>query len=68
MQKDLGDLGRLIEMGEFAVLLGWLRENVHRHGRVYRAGELCRRVTGSPLDARPYLRYLEEKFAALYEL
>jgi carboxypeptidase Taq len=68
MQRDLGDLTRPIEAGELDALLQWLREKVHRHGRVYPAGELCRRVTGSSLDAGPYLRYLNEKFAALYEL
>jgi carboxypeptidase Taq len=31
--------------GQFGRLKGWLNEHVHRPGRSYRAGELCRRVT-----------------------
>ena len=68
MSRDLGDLDRLIEEGEFRTMLRWLRENVHSHGRVYPARELCRRVTGSPLDPAVYLGYLEKKFTPIYGL
>ncbi|MDQ3999954.1 MAG: hypothetical protein M3283_02875 [Actinomycetota bacterium] len=57
-----------IENGEFSLLLGWLRENVHRHGSRYYTDELVRRVTGRSLDTVPYLRYLEDKFGELYDL
>lgn len=56
------ELGR----GEFATLLGWLRENVHRHGGRYTPEELVRRATGSHLDTAPYLGYLRRKFTELY--
>lgn len=52
--------------GEFAPLLTWLRENIHQHGRRYRAGELCERVTGKPLSAEPLMNYLEGKLRPLY--
>lgn len=55
-----------MEHGEFGVLLGWLRENVHRHGKKYEPDDLIERATGRPLDVQPYLRYLGEKFGALY--
>jgi carboxypeptidase Taq len=57
-----------IERGEFGDLLGWLRENIHRHGRKYLPGELILRVTGSPLDAKPYLGYLQRKYSEIYGL
>jgi len=59
---------REIRAGKFATLLGWLRENVHRHGARYLPDELLQRATGSELDARPYLRYLTGKFGELYGL
>lgn len=62
------DLDTLIGAGTFAPILAWLRENIHRHGRVYPAGELCRRVTGEPLNPSHFLSYLETKFGALYGL
>jgi carboxypeptidase Taq len=57
-----------MERGEFGALLGWLRENVHRHGKKYETGDLISRATGRPPDPAPYLRYLETKFGELYGL
>ena len=61
-EADLGDLAEQFARGEFAPLREWLTERVYRHGRMYPPEELVRRVTGSGLDAKPYLAYLEEKF------
>ncbi len=52
--------------GEFGALLGWLRENIHRHGSRYEPDELIERATGRPCDTAPYLRYLKTKFGELY--
>jgi carboxypeptidase Taq len=41
-----------------------LRTELHRHGRKFEPQELVERVTGSPVSPEPYLRYLEEKYAA----
>lgn len=49
-------------------LLHWLRNAIHTFGRRYTTGELCQKVTGSPLDARFLVKYLEEKFAYIYNL
>jgi len=63
-----GTLSGQIERGEFAPLLGWLRENIHQWGRKYRPADLVQRVIGGPLDTAPYLRYLQTKFGEIYEL
>ena len=52
--------------GEFAPLLAWLREHVHRHGRKFTPPELLERVVGGPLDAGPYVNYLKRKLGELY--
>lgn len=52
--------------GQFAPLREWLTRNIHQHGQRYRAGELCRRATGSPLSPEPFLAYLNEKYGRLY--
>jgi carboxypeptidase Taq len=62
------EISEMIGRGEFGTLLGWLRENVYRHGRRYDPDELVERATGRPLDTTPYLRYLKDKFGELYEL
>ena len=62
------DLDQQMQRGEFVPLLGWLRENVHAHGRRFPATELSERVTGHPLGSTSLLRYLETKLRPLYNL
>ena len=68
--KADADLGGQIEAqvaaGDFAPLLGWLRENVHQHGRKYLPKDLVQRIVGGPLDPAPYLKYLKRKFGDVY--
>ena len=54
--------------GEFGTLLGWLRQNIHRHGSRYDPDELIERAVGRPLETVPYVRYLKDKFGGLYSL
>ncbi|HSZ56772.1 MAG TPA: carboxypeptidase M32, partial [Tepidisphaeraceae bacterium] len=58
---DIPGLDESFSRGDFAPLLGWLREKIHRHGKRFRAGELVRRVTGQDLSAEPLLRHLKRK-------
>lgn len=51
-----------IRKGEFSSLLGWLRENVHRHGRSRTPAEIVRKATGQELTLKPYLTYLRGKY------
>jgi carboxypeptidase Taq len=60
-RKALGDLDAQFARGEFAPLREWLRQNVHRHGRRFPPGELCRRATGSALSPQPFLAHLERR-------
>ena len=68
MARDLGDLDAIVRAGDFAPILGWLIEHVHRHGSRYSPQELLERATGAPLSAEPYLRYARAKYGALYRL
>lgn len=64
----LPDLDDQVRRGEFGPLLGWLRQNVHAHGRRYTAPELCQRATGRPLSPAPLLGYLRGKLRPVYGL
>lgn len=66
IKVELPDIEDQIRRGEFANLLGWLRKNVHAHGRKFEPADLIVRVTGKPLEARPYLTYLRSKFGTIY--
>ncbi|MFN7020267.1 MAG: carboxypeptidase M32 [Phycisphaerales bacterium] len=64
--QGIPDLKSGIARGDFAALKRWLNENIHAHGRCYRAGDLCRTLTGQSLSADPLLRHLEGKLRPLY--
>jgi len=66
LKKDVSDWSKQIEQGQFQPILDWLREKIHKHARVYPAGELCTQVTGEPLNPRYLLEYLEGKFGDIY--
>jgi carboxypeptidase Taq len=64
--EDLGRLDAGFERGDFKPLKNWLKEKIHSQGQRYRAGELLRVATGTPLSTLPFLDYLGKKFGALY--
>jgi carboxypeptidase Taq len=67
--QDIPDLPEQFARGEFGALLGWFKDNIHRHGRKYTANELVERVTGAKgIEAGPYLDYIKQKFSEIYEL
>ena len=63
LRGDLPELDAQLERGEFAPLRGWLRDNVHAHGRKLPPRELLSRVTGQELAVAPFLDYLRAKLA-----
>lgn len=67
-RRALGDLDGQIRQGHFADLLGWLRTHVHHPGRTRTADEILHATTGHGLDATSWLRYVRQKYGALYEL
>src|SRR5215210_4398021 len=58
---DVPEIEAHIARGELAPLRGWLRENLHRHGRKFPPRELLERVTGDTLRPEPFLDYLRAK-------
>ncbi len=66
IRKALPDIENQMARGEFGALLLWLQENIHAHGRRWRAKELCVRLTGRELSHAPMMRYLEAKLRPIY--
>lgn len=54
--------------GRFDTLHQWLKSNIYQHGSKFTAPELLQRATGQDLTIEPYLRYLRQKYSALYAL
>ncbi|MBI2008507.1 carboxypeptidase M32 [Candidatus Amesbacteria bacterium] len=57
-----------IDVYDLKKLRGWLREKIHRHGKVYTSKELVRMVTGEDLNPKYFLEYLENKFEKVYNV
>lgn len=66
MTRDISDWRKQIQQGRFGAVLDWLKENIHRHGKVYSAQELCTRISGEALNPRYLLDHLERKFGEIY--
>jgi carboxypeptidase Taq len=43
-----------------------LRTGVHAKGRYYTSEDLCRQITGEPLNAKHFLLYAGAKYGAIY--
>lgn len=66
MTSAIPDHPHQIETGAFAPTRDWLRDHMHRYGSTYTPKETIELAVGGPLDAGPYIAYLNEKVTALY--
>ncbi len=57
-----------IAAGDCSELLGWLRMNVHRHGRRYSASDLIKKATGENINENHFIDYIKEKYGNIYGL
>lgn len=57
-----------LDNGDVSSLLAWLRKNIHEPGKTFPPNELIQRVTGRPLTHEPFVRYVTEKYSAIYDL
>jgi len=68
MRADLPGLDAAISQGDIAPAIGWLREKIHRHGRLHAPDALIEMAVGHAPGTGPLIAYLEAKFAELYRL
>ena len=66
--KDNPDVNYEIERGEFGNILSWLRENVHRYGRLMTADEIIKNACGEGLNSKVFVNYLKDKYYPLYRV
>ena len=43
-------------------LLNWLIKNIYQFGRTYSPDQILQRATGSSLNVKPYLEYIQQKY------
>jgi len=68
MKCQIPDTDAQIEAGKFEPILGWLRDNIYRHGAKFEPEDLVQRVTGTKIRPEPYLAYLNNKYWEIYGL
>ncbi len=61
-QKQVPGLESDLQEAKYGRLLGWLQENIHRHGRRYSPGDLIERATGERPTATYFMAYLRAKY------
>ena len=67
MEKDV-DVWPHVEKGDLTPVTAWLREKIHRHGRMLTPAQLLENALGAPFDPSFYTDYLTKKFTELYHL
>jgi carboxypeptidase Taq len=55
-----------IEQGNFQNILNWLRENIHKFGRLMTANEIIKNACGEGLNSKIFVGYLKNKYYSLY--
>ncbi|MDR4508018.1 MAG: carboxypeptidase M32 [Candidatus Brocadiaceae bacterium] len=68
IEKDMPDIRKSLEEGKYSALLEWLQANLYSHGRKFTPDELAKKITGTPLQTRSFIAYLQNKFADIYDL
>ena len=66
--KEIEGLENMIQKGDTSKLLEWLREKIHKHGRIFEANQLCEKVTGEKLNFSYFMDYAQKKYRSLYNL
>jgi carboxypeptidase Taq len=61
-QAAVPEIPEAIGRGDFAPLLGWLRENVHAKGALLSTDELLTAATGRPLDPEVFKAHLRARY------
>jgi len=62
MGDEINDMETMISKGEMGEISNWLGENIHRHGNIYSAPQLMKKVCSKEPDELALASYLQEKF------
>jgi carboxypeptidase Taq len=64
--EEKGDVMEEVERGNFRSIIWWLKENIHKYGRLLSAEEIIKRVCGEGLNSKVFINYLKEKYYSIY--
>lgn len=68
VRKEFPDYEEMICKGEMLKIREWLREKIHKYGKLLTPNEIISSVTGEEINAKYLVEYLEDKFSRLYNI
>ena len=67
-REKFSSLDDAMACGRFDELRNWLSENIHQYGSKFESLELLKRISGDGIRPEIYIKYLREKYSAVYGL
>lgn len=69
LKKEVGKavFEQELHKGNFLMIQDWLREKIHRHGRLYKTPDLVHKATGQPLSAAPFMDEVKKRYRNVYQ-
>lgn len=68
LRRAVPNLDDALAAGHATPATDWLKDNIHRHGGLYKPRDLIEKATGEAPSEAPLLAYLEAKFEDIYGL
>lgn len=65
MKKEM-DIEGLLAQGDLTTIREYLRQHIHRYGKLKTSKELLKQMTGEAFNADYYVNYLKEKYTWIY--
>ena len=67
LEKEIPDWRQSLSSGSPEICVNWLKENVHYKANLYDPGPMMEEITGKKLTSKPFIEYLENKYAKLFD-
>lgn len=67
MKKDFS-VEDALKNKEIFKVTEWLKEKIHKYGKLKDTNEIIKNITGEELNPKYYINYLKEKYSKIYEL
>ncbi len=64
--KNSIDYDGAIKSGDLTAVTNWLKENVHKYGKLLNDDVIIKNATGEEFNPVYYAKYLENKYKSLY--
>lgn len=68
LSQENSSLTEEIDQGNFNNILNWLKEHIHKYGRLMTADEIIKKTCGEGLNSKIFVSYLKDKYYPLYEV